>query len=540
MKDLIVVSDFHLGEGRRDKKRYAPTEDFFHDDDFARFLDHIKTIYNQRTAEVLLIFNGDIFDFLTVTTIPSESVAAQMGFKITTAEKRFGLNATASKSVFKLNVIAKGHSIFFKSLSRFIRDGFHVEFIRGNHDLELYFPEVRRRLLEILASVRDGATWQQLEKQVRFHQLFYREAGRVHIEHGHQYDKTNSNRFPLNPVYMRKHKYEGMDIEEETLDYPIGSVFVKYFYNRVRRFDPYSPRLISPEQYVDFVRRYNVFDVWRVYRDHYPYFIAALSPSTDIGFGDLSRSERKQHETDDLESASRQGFGEFYEQWEKLKVSPEPANKAAVVKKAMAPLVRRGMWGGVFAFAVLYMWILFFTLIQAIPWLAANAFIMSIFAAGTIIGGFWIWSNFRSKMKTWNVSEHDQMKKAAGRLAEVCDARMILFGHSHHVENMSIKDAGCVYANSGTWTTVANPWSRIMRDARRMTFLLVKENEVELNRWNCDGNRFETVPMFALDDEIEAIIQAEVVDDDFSINREHSWLPGAVFEPDTEKDEDYE
>ena len=386
----------------------------------------------------------------------------------------------------------------------------------------------------------DGANWMQLENQLTFHQLFYREPGRVHVEHGHQYDASNSNRFPLKPVFTRKHKVGNIEIEEETLDYPIGSVFVKYFYNRVRRFDPYSPRLISPEQYMDFVRRYNVFDVWRVYKDHYPYFITALSPNTDVGIGGLSRSEKIRHETEDHEAASRSGFGEFYDNWEKLKVSPEPASKAAVVKKAMEPVVRRGMWAGVFAFTVLYLWILFFTLIQEIPWLAANAFIMSVFAALTIIGGFGVWTHFRTKMKQWAPSEQDQMRKAASNLAQICDAKILIFGHSHHVENAAINDDGTVYANSGTWTTISNPWNRIIRDARKFTFLMVKGTEVELKRWNCEAERIDSVPMFALDKEIEAMIEAEVVDDDFSINREHSWLPGAVFEPEAEQDDEYE
>ncbi|MBN2527137.1 MAG: metallophosphoesterase [Deltaproteobacteria bacterium] len=540
MKDLIIISDFHLGEGRRDKRRYAPTEDFFHDEDFSRFLEYIDETYNGKHEDVTLVLNGDIFDFLTVTTIPSESVAKEMGFQITGAEKRFGLHATAAKSVFKLNVIAKGHSIFFKALSRFIAKGYQVEILRGNHDLELFFPEVQQRLLHILASVRNGATWPQLKKQVRFHQLFYREPGRVHIEHGHQYDATNSNRFPLNPVFWRKHKIGHTEIEEETLDYPIGSVFVKYFYNRVRRFDPYAPRLLSPEQYLDFIRRYNVFDVWRVYKDHYPYFIAALSPSTDVGVGGISKLEKIQHQTEDQKLAKKAGIEDFYRQWEDLKVSPEPANKAAVVKKAMEPLVRRAMWGGVFAFGVLYMWILFFTLIQEIPWLAANAFIMAIFAALTIIGAFWVWSHFRSKMKQWNVTEHQQMKIAATKLAGITDAKIMIFGHSHQVANMVLNDQGQVYANSGTWTVVSNPWNRIVRDARRLTFLRVKKNDVELLRWNIDGIRFDPVPLFYLDSDVEAIIHAEEVDDDLSTNREHSWLPGAAFDAESEQTDDYE
>lgn len=540
MKDLIIVSDLHLGEGRKDKKRYAPTEDFFYDEDFARFLEHIDTLYDHNPDSVALVFNGDVFDFLTVTAIPSKKLAQKLNLHISRAEMRFGLNPTILKSVFKLNVIAKGHPIFFEALSKFVAAGFCVDFTRGNHDLELYFKEVQQRLIEILASVDGGATLAQLDKQVRFHQLFYREPGRVHIEHGHQYDPTNSIRYPLNPTFVRQNKVGKIFIEEETLDYPIGSVFVKYFYNRVRQFDPYAPRLVSPDQYMDFVRRYNMFDVWKVYKDHYPYFIAAMSPSTDVGVGEFSRIEKQRHETTTKMAAEEAGIQEFFEKWVRLKASSAPAGKAAVVKKAMEPLVRRGMWAGVFAFAVLYMWILFFMLIQEIPWLAANVFIMSLFAASSIVGAFWAWSHFRKKIQQWKVNEHVQMTASARELAEIVDAKVLILGHSHHVENKVINDKGTVYANSGTWTSMSNPWHRILRDARRLTFLRMQQNDIELLRWNSEGLRFDPVPLFCLDDEAGPSIVAEDIDDDLSYTREHSWLPSAAVEEEDDKFDEFQ
>ncbi|MBN2342332.1 MAG: metallophosphoesterase [Deltaproteobacteria bacterium] len=540
MKDLYVVSDLHLGEGRQDGKRFAATEDFFHDEDFARFLSYLAREYSDAPDSMKLVLNGDVFDFLTITRIPSKAVAQSLDMHVSRAEMKFGLNATAAKSVFKLNVIAKGHPIFFEALSKFIRAGFSVEILRGNHDLELYFTEVQQRFLELLSFVEDGASLRQLHRQVRFHQLFYREKGRVHIEHGHQYDKANSNRYPLKPTFTRRTRVGAIEMDVELLDYPIGSVFVKYFYNRVRQFDPYAPRLVSPEQYMDFIRRYNVFDVWKVYKDHYPYFIAALSPSTEVGAGEFSRREKETHESQTQQVANETGIAEFYDKWDKLKVSPEPASKAAVVKRAMEPLVRRGMWAGVFTFVVLYLWILFFMLIQEIPWLAANAFIMSLFAASSIVGAFWVWSHFRKKIRLWRVTEHEQMRKSAAELAQIVDAKVLIFGHSHHVDNSVIDDNGTVYANSGTWTTVVNPWSRIIRDARRFTFLRVRGTDVELLRWNTEGARVDPVPMFSLKEEAEAQVTLDDIDDDLVVSREHSWLPSAAAQQETEQTDEFE
>ncbi len=299
--DLVVLSDLHLGEGRpAGDHRYAPTEDFFHDLAFGRFLEFLIGRYAGNPSCVVLVLNGDTFDFLTVTKVPSDEEAQARNMGIHSSERRFGLNATPSKSEYKLDVIFEGHRLFFEALSKFIAAGHSVEIIRGNHDVELYFENVRERIRHHLASFDTGASRKMVDRLVTFHQLFYRETGRVHIEHGHQYDSSNSIRHPLRPIHTDKRWWQRDDETEVVLDYPIGSIFVKFFYNRVRRLDPYSPRLLSPEQYIEFIRRYNLFDVWRVSRDHYPFFIAALGPGTTIG-SSRSTDEDEAREAEDFE-----------------------------------------------------------------------------------------------------------------------------------------------------------------------------------------------------------------------------------------------
>jgi hypothetical protein len=69
-------------------------------------------------------------------------------------------------------------------------------------------------------------------------------------------------------------------------------------------------------------------------------------------------------------------------------------------------------------------------------------------------------------------------------------------GHTHVVDIRKVADGKATYANSGTWTSVANPWSRIFPDARRLTFLYVRGNRVEICRWNDDALRIDLVPIF--------------------------------------------
>lgn len=64
-----------------------------------------------------------------------------------------------------------------------------------------------------------------------------------------------------------------------------------------------------------------------------------------------------------------------------------------------------------------------------------------------------------------------------------------------------IADGKAVYANSGTWTAVNNPWDRLVPEARRHTFLYVQGNEARLCRWNDDAERIDRVPLFLFDED---------------------------------------
>ena len=157
--DLIVLSDLHLGQGlRKDEPRYVPTEDFFHDLQFAHFLEHLQQRYRDDPKMLKLVLNGDTFDFLTITATPDEDEASRRGFSVSATEQKFGLNPTALKSVYKLDVIVNGHREFFQALSRFVAAGFEVEILRGNHDLELHFSDVQERIIDHLAEFEGSET----------------------------------------------------------------------------------------------------------------------------------------------------------------------------------------------------------------------------------------------------------------------------------------------------------------------------------------------------------------------------------------------
>jgi UDP-2,3-diacylglucosamine pyrophosphatase LpxH len=469
-----------------------------------------------------LVLNGDTFDFLTVTAVPGEEEAAERGFKVSAAERKFGLNPTEDKSIYKLDIIHRGHYRFFVALARFVAAGFEVAFIRGNHDMELFFPKVRERLLYHLSACTGGPDIATARQRVRFHEWFYCEPGRVFIEHGNQYDATNSVRYPLNPVLSTRGFFSTE--ESDVIDYPLGSIFVRYYYNRVRRLDPYTPRLLTFDQYLYFIRRYNLFDIWRVYRDHYPHFIAALSPATPAGSSHSTEEDDARQEAAFTRAAQEETHGSLYRVLSSLKIVPASASKIAIMKEMGRPVLRRMLWMTVFAFGGLSAWLMLLQLIDKIPWVTANAVLTSFFLFLTMVGAFTAWLQLDRRLRRRSSSEAVDYRRAAEKVASAVGVPLVLMGHTHMVDFKRF-DNGCMYANSGTWTAIDTSWARLLPDARRMTFLYVRGHDVELCRWNDESGRFEEAPLFYFDEELPPVAAGFL---DPVGAREHSWLPSSV------------
>jgi len=167
MKKIIVLGDIEMGAGNG-------TDDFIADKTLAKL---ITSLSNQKST-IDLVFNGDTFDFL------------KSPYSIN--PKKYTRYITAEIAQKKLRLVADAHPIVFRALRKFgAKKGKRVVFIRGNHDLEIAFPEVQEKIKEMIGNVY-------------FPGLVYKEKD-VYIEHGQQYDVANY----LNPNHLFiKHKGE--------------------------------------------------------------------------------------------------------------------------------------------------------------------------------------------------------------------------------------------------------------------------------------------------------------------------------------------
>ncbi|MFI5157472.1 MAG: hypothetical protein ACHQF4_01315 [Sphingobacteriales bacterium] len=285
-EEIFVISDLHIASGRTQAGVYKGSENFFADEVFDRFIDYILQLVKTRTA--VLVINGDVFDFLRVTEYPgkvrttsperklrnflkgdkpiipeqpaheavanefevwsNELKAVGLNYEVETLkgciskrEKVYGLETDAYKTIYKLIKIKNGHPLFFSALAKWLLKGNRIMITKGNHDLEICWPEVRNyirlQLAKSIAVVSETADMNEILKQKVFPRIKFIDDSVVidhsfYLEHGHRYDK-----FTMvlgSPVLKTK---------PSQINMPFGSFFNRYVINRVELYYPYLDKV---------------------------------------------------------------------------------------------------------------------------------------------------------------------------------------------------------------------------------------------------------------------------------------------------------
>lgn len=149
--NIYFISDIELGRG-------DIFDDFSDDNTLIKFLEQITSkTQNEKTT---LVLNGDIFDFLKMPY-----------------EGKFPKHITQDISVWKLNEVITHHPTIFSALKEFTQNSNHkIFFVIGNHDADVVWPAIQRKLIETLDSkgnIHFGYKFQNKE---------------LHAEHGHLVD----------------------------------------------------------------------------------------------------------------------------------------------------------------------------------------------------------------------------------------------------------------------------------------------------------------------------------------------------------------
>ena len=145
--DYLVVSDLHLRGGFNN-----PTERLYHfDEEFADFLRYYR-LNRASQRPWRLIIGGDFIEFLYITDLPDPNERLLRGVTFMESEYRYGAGTEAAKSRWKLDVILRSsHPQLLLALARFVAEGNEVIVLRGNHDIEMSWPEVQEHFRRLIA-----------------------------------------------------------------------------------------------------------------------------------------------------------------------------------------------------------------------------------------------------------------------------------------------------------------------------------------------------------------------------------------------------
>ena len=258
LSELLIISDLHLGGPLRP----TPTGDpdapgpvgfgalrqvVRLDRALARFIDHHRVHGPRSGGPWTLVFAGDTVDFLHMDLRPDgEDAPAPDG-----DEQLYGLSFEAHRAVWKMKVIAAYHRHTFRALARFAEAGHRVVLVVGNHDVDLWFTDVRRTFVEQVAAYADDP--QRVRDALRFEPWFFYEPGRVYIEHGHRFDPFATFPDPLAPLATDRARHLAPNF---------GHFGLRYFANRVRSFPIHD------------LDQQGLADLWRWIKRHSPLYVA--------------------------------------------------------------------------------------------------------------------------------------------------------------------------------------------------------------------------------------------------------------------------
>ena len=223
-----MVSDLHLAdiEDHADGWMSHKASKYVFDGEFAGLLGRFQESA-ESGVDLVLVLNGDLFDFDLVTAVPDDPPWPVKG-----RERRRCLAPTPEKSAWKMGRILQDHPEFVAALAGFLCAGHKVVHVLGNHDRELHFEEVRGVFLGELAAACSTLGTVLAPEQIRFEPWFYYVPGEIYAEHGQQYDYYTSYRRVLDPVVRTR--------REKSLVLPMGNISNRYLMSKMGYFNPHA------------------------------------------------------------------------------------------------------------------------------------------------------------------------------------------------------------------------------------------------------------------------------------------------------------
>lgn len=482
--NLLVMSDMHLSEGLDPESgKTSRLEDFLFEDAFARFLRYHEEIKGQPRfggRPWQLIFNGDLFDFLQVVSMPEEGRLLRMikgverRKELRINERDYGLGTTAEESAWKLRRIARGHPRFFAALGWFVAHGNHIAVVKGNHDVELHWNEVQACFVKevkraytrerLMLNGGPPVTLEECSARIHFYPWFYYEPGRIYVEHGCQYEAANHFDDFLNPV---------LPDDPERIELPWGSLFVRYLFNKLEDVHPFADNIKPVTRYLGWAFRKNPVEAIEVFVGRGLVFLRALWNVARKTAASVFRAPREQRPV---------GYPDS------VLLPPETAEQIDALARWRVDTSWQG-WvsSAIRGFLSLLMLLIIATFIALAgltlvggPWWMALVYLMAA------VLGYFLRRELRRSLD--RLLEHDYLLEVARELERILQpthgVRHIVLGHNHQAALERLEWAW--YVNTGAWVPVYKQEGPI-EGREELTFFRLAwgyKDTPELLRWD--------------------------------------------------------
>jgi UDP-2,3-diacylglucosamine pyrophosphatase LpxH len=203
-ESLLVLSDVHLGSDLNDRPSTRIRRSSRIDRDLVELIQHYRNT-PPKGDRWRLVVAGDFIDFIGMTILPADVPLATAPSE---EEQEHGLGNAADHARIKVQRVAARHPDVFRALAGWVEAGQALTFVHGNHDVELYWDEVKTELVEQLFAVAsEGTDRAAFASRIDFAPWFFYADGLAYIEHGHQYDEfcaTETFMAPLSPADPRR------------------------------------------------------------------------------------------------------------------------------------------------------------------------------------------------------------------------------------------------------------------------------------------------------------------------------------------------
>ena len=384
-KVKIIISDTHIGAGGA--KMGNKLEDFTSDVIFFQWVQRLIQESDQTGKEMTLIINGDWIEFLQTPTVANFDPTRRYP-----TEEYTDLSEAAS--LRRLEVVHAGHPLIFQALADFINPGpprRDLVILFGNHDPELVYPGVQKRILELLEA--QG----KRKELVRIGERYYFEDG-VWVEHGNAFAES-VNRFtnpdaPFDPEHP------------EIIERPPGSYVVTDYFNKIEWDRPWIDGVHPMSSLIFYALAYDplfAIQALKAFLEAAPDLFADILATAPADGGEQAPALAQLQEMEDQELAQR--------------LQKDPTFAAAFADDVAMALARKG---------------------------AAPAPVRGL-ATGPA-------TSKAPQIRAKEIAEHywQVLESAADEIARNTGAKVVAFGHIHERVQRRLT-SGALYLNTGTW-----------------------------------------------------------------------------------------